>query len=193
MFHKIQMILMMKMTVSNNRISRLKESSLLSMMHFDKFQMFSRAIVFVNHQTFPLDSEAQSFSNLDRIFLKFSDYKEFLHMIFSWVFDLYNPKCRIVLIWLYWLCVLVLAPEVQTMSFSLLMKYFKKQKLRARSNLKRFESEIMWVNVKVWKKRGVKVFMEKVKTFQSNATVHPLPLLQVHPGQVPLNNTAQMY
>ena len=74
MFHKIQMILIMKMTVSNNRISRLNESSLLSMIHFDKFQMFSRAIVFVNHQAFPLDSQAQNFSNLDRIFLKFSDY-----------------------------------------------------------------------------------------------------------------------
>ena len=74
MFDKIQMILMVKMTVSNNLISRLNESSFLSMIHCDKFQKFSRAIVFVNHQAFPLDSQAQNFSNLGRIFLKFSDY-----------------------------------------------------------------------------------------------------------------------
>ena len=66
------------------------------------------------------------------------------------------------------------------------MKYFKKQKWRTTSNLKRYQSktlEIILVNVKVGEKRKEKDSMEELKTFKSKTTVLPTTtLLQLYSG-----------
>ena len=66
------------------------------------------------------------------------------------------------------------------------MKYFKKQKRRTTSNLKRYQSktlEIILVNVKVGEKRKEKDSMEELKTFKSKTTVLPTTtLLQLYSG-----------
>ena len=46
--------------------SKVNESNLLSMILFNKFQNFSRELIFVNH-AFPEDSQSQQFSNVDKI------------------------------------------------------------------------------------------------------------------------------
>lgn len=46
--------------------SKVDEIYLVNMILFNKFQNFSRALIFVN-QTFPEDSQAQQFLNLDKI------------------------------------------------------------------------------------------------------------------------------
>ena len=46
--------------------SKVNESNLLSMILFNKFQNFSRELIFVN-DAFPEDSQSQQFSNVDKI------------------------------------------------------------------------------------------------------------------------------
>ena len=48
------------------------------------------------------------------------------------------------------------------------MKYNKKQKLNARSDLKRYElkkTEFMWLNIRIEEKSREKYFMEEVEIF----------------------------
>ena len=67
------------------------------------------------------------------------------------------------------------------MTFRWLMKYFKKQKLRTRSNLRHIESEKNICNRNnIIGKIREKVFMKKLKTFQLKTTLHLIIQLQLY-------------
>ena len=128
------------------------------MILFDKFQKFFQSTNFCESD-FP-----RRFTSQKNVF-KFRQNLKNIVVVKS-LFHVSFPSCSVVFTVLNRILqsVLIFTQEVQTMTFSWLMKYFKKQ-------IQGTKTQSIWVNVKIREKRKEKTFMEIVKTFSPKASL----------------------